>query len=605
MDDQRDNVAYEGPVDPSDGNPDQAPHRPRTAVSGNEPCSCSPDSAQTPGEHKTAATTPGTCAESRKEPVLPPMVRSGSSSSLGTGRPEREQPPLRWREVLAVGLLVVVCDLTIYRGQGFAGHALLFMAAPALLALGSFRACFGVRVWLVGLLVVLLAAKMVWCGSVLLVALGFGLLVAFAMTLSGLPPYVLEVAVFASQTILAGYEGLACYWRSISRSSPSTTRVAWLNIVLPLVTFLLFGLLFILANPDLLTWFGESVGRFLDSLRNWIISYSPRLSEVLFCLAVLWVVIGLLRPVMRRTLFGETVPDEQAATGDAPVPSQAFLYPAFRNTLVTVIVLFASYLVFEFKTLWFRVFPEGFYYSGYAHEGAAWLTLALALATVILSLVFRGRVLQDPRLPGLRRLAWVWSVENMVLAGAVYNRLYIYIGFNGMSRMRMVGIFGMSAVVVGFILVLWKIAYRRDFFWLMRRHLWTLTLAVYLFALTPVDTIVVSYNARRILSGDPAPCVQISVHPINSEGVLLLQAVLECQDDTIREGVRALLAKRHDEAATLAKRRREQGWTAFQIADDFALRGLNAASADWSQYEDPRQREAVLERFHKYAYQWY
>ena len=77
----------------------------------------------------------------------------------------------------------------------------------------------------------------------------------------------------------------------------------------------------------------------------------------------------------------------------------------------------------------------------------------LALATVVLSLIFRGRTLGDPRLPALQRLAWIWSLENGLLAITVYNRLLIYIGFNGMTRMRLVGLFGISCVVVGFALV--------------------------------------------------------------------------------------------------------------------------------------------------------
>lgn len=36
--------------------------------------------------------------------------------------------------------------------------------------------------------------------------------------------------------------------------------------------------------------------------------------------------------------------------------------------------------------MWFRPFPTGFHYSGYAHEGAFWLTVALAMATITLSL---------------------------------------------------------------------------------------------------------------------------------------------------------------------------------------------------------------------------
>jgi hypothetical protein len=300
-----------------------------------------------------------------------------------------------------------------------------------------------------------------------------------------------------------------------------------------------------------------------------------------------------------------------ASSAARPEPSSPFapatvpLYTAIRNTLVAVIVLFAVYLVFEFRTLWFRHFPKGFYYAGYAHEGAAWLTVALALATVVLSVSFRGRVLDDTRLPRLRRLAWIWSAENLILAAAVYNRMHIYVDFNGMTRMRTIGLFGISAVVVGFILVVWKIAYRRNFVWLLHRHLWTVAIAAYLFALTPVDALVHSYNVRRVLSGDLAPSVQISVHPINAEGILVLHPLVHSRDAIIREGIRAMLAQRAAEAEALAQRREQQGWTAIQFADRLLLDRLRRVRNDWRAYDDRARRAATLDRFHKYVYQWY
>jgi hypothetical protein len=174
-----------------------------------------------------------------------------------------------------------------------------------------------------------------------------------------------------------------------------------------------------------------------------------------------------------------------------------------------------------------------------------------------------------------------------------------------MTRMRTVGFFGMTCVVAGFVLVVWKIARNRDFVWLLRRHLWALALAVYLFALTPVDAIVHRYNVRRIMSGDSAPSVQISVHPISSEGVLVLLPLVDCRDNDVREGVRAMLAERLDQAEATARRRRQQGWTTYQLADRVVLERLRAESGRWAEYRDPAKRPAALERFHEYAYQWY
>lgn len=519
-----------------------------------------------------------------------------------------EQPLLGWREAVAIVLLVVLCDLTIYRGHGFAGYALLFVASPILLVFGSPRPRSNLAGWIVGAMLTVLAAKMLWCGSILLAALGFALLVAFAAALSGVCPHVLDTAGFALQATLAGSFGLAFHWRSLNRMGPAITRIRWLSIALPLAAFMVFGLLFVLANPDLRISFGKSIEDALDAVRGFLMSSSPSIGEVVFWGAALIVSVGLLRPLSSQTPFTfEKVPDPAPTAcreTDADLPQS--LYPAFRNTLLTVIVLFAIYLIFEFMTLWFREFPKGFYYSGYAHEGAAWLTVALALATLVLSLVFKGRVLQDSRLPRLRRLAWLWSLENMLLAIAVYNRLYIYIGFNGMTRMRMVGIFGMSAVVIGFVLVVWKIAYKRDFVWLMQRHLWTLALTIYLFALMPTDAIVTRYNVCRVMAGDPSPAVQISVHPISSEGVLFLEPLVDCDDETIREGIRAMLAARQAEAETTAGCRELQGWTAYQIADDIVLKTLQSDSRSWAEYSaDPSKREAALRRFHDYVYQWY
>ena len=517
--------------------------------------------------------------------------------------PHDEQEPIRWVELVGVGCLIIVCDLTIYRGQGFGGYALLFFVAPVLLWLSSSRRCRSHVLWVVAAMLVALAAKMLWCGSGPLLAIGFALVVAFAMALAGFRPYVLEAAFFASQVPHAGYRGLIRYGRQINLDR-LVPRASWMSVVLPLSAFLVFGWIFILANPNLVVWFGEGIQQIVEVLRDWFQRNLPEPLEICFWFAVLWVVLGLLRPEVDRSYFATSSPSG-AKGDDSPAAVEPFVYSAVRNTLATVIILFAVYLVFEFNTLWFRVFPHGFHYSGYAHEGAAWLTTALALTTVILSLVFRGNLLRDQRVQTLRRLAWLWSLENLILAAAVYNRLFIYIGFNGMSRMRIVGLFGISAVVAGFVLVVWKIAYRREFLWLLRRHLWTLAIAVYLLALTPMDTIVVGYNVQRILAGDPAPSVQISVHPINSEGILLLQPLLECDDEMIREGVRALLAQHHESAEATSNRRKSLGWTTYQIADRMALDEFRKHSRLWRRFSDPKVRKPVLERFHKYAYQWF
>lgn len=123
-------------------------------------------------------------------------------------------PPVRGLELLAVSLLVVLCDLTIYRGRGFAGYGLLFVVAPILLMIGSPSVQRCRAGWLIMTLLWALAARLVWCGSVLAVCCGFAGVVAFAMTLVNRTPFVMEVLAFAGQTVASGARGLNHYGRS-------------------------------------------------------------------------------------------------------------------------------------------------------------------------------------------------------------------------------------------------------------------------------------------------------------------------------------------------------------------------------------------------------
>lgn len=529
-----------------------------------------------------------------------------------------DESPVHWPEAVSLLLIVVLCDVTVYRGSGFAGYAALVIGLPTLLLMGV-PSKQPLRVtWLLGLLLAGSAIRLVWCGSGLSFVSGLVVLSAFSMSLVGRTPFPLHVAVFASQSFSAGHRGLNHYWTFLSSIHPPNRVQNVLALILPVVTLIVFGTLFIFANPDLAEAFGSRLKDALEFFGRWLPELAPEPFEVLFCIATCWVAVGLLRPVLPETVeTTDTDPYEPSSdhvqqvsdlsTENAPseTSKQTPLFEAFRNTLVVVTGLFALYLVFEFQTLWFREFPDGFHYSGYAHEGAAWLTVALGLATMMLSVMFRGRVLLDPRLGVLRKLSWLWSIENVVLAMAVYNRLSIYVNFNGMTRMRTVGLLGMTAVLIGFLLVVRKISMGHDFRWLIRRQLWTLAFAIYLYAVLPVDAWVMRHNVRRVLSGDLTPSVQISVHPTTSEGVLELLPLVHCENEIIREGVRAALAQKQNDLQKLAADRQKLGWTSYQIADDHLLKVLIESQDSWSAYQDGTQRSNAITRFYDYAWQWF
>lgn len=521
-------------------------------------------------------------------------------AGAGAIPPEHESRRRIAGSLALVLAIVALCDAAIYHGRGFAGYAVLFAALPLAMAVQSIRMPRRRSVTLIAMLG-LVAAELVWCGSWLSVAAGCVLLPALALTLTGRSPYVFDTINTAVQLVPGGFLALTRYFPAMFRirTTPRVERIA--AVVVPMIAVSVFAVIFALANPDVISWISDTVTDGLYRLRKWLMNYSPGPVQVGFWFIVAWLASGLLRmlrvapPVQQAELLSDAAAELHAAP----------LYEVHRNSLVGLVVLFAAYLGYEFVTLWGREFPRGFHYSGYAHEGAAWLTLALALATAGLSMVFAGRTLADPRLSVLRRWGNIWAIENLLLAVAVYHRLHIYIGFNGMTRMRVVGILGISAVAAGLCLVLWKIHRRRSFFWLVQRDLWVLALAMYAYCVLPVDWLTTKYNVRRIMAGDPAPSVQLSVHPLSAEGLLQLRPLLASDDPLIRDGVAALLALELSKLDARIGPATEPHWTAYQIAEHELHSQLDGLRDELAIYRDPMSRKEARDAFDAYAYQWY
>ncbi len=508
-----------------------------------------------------------------------------------------------WWPLAIIAAMVLLSDITLYHTEGFFGPAVFFPLAAILLVVGRVRVTISAVGLSIGGMLIVLSARLAWSGSTGQILVSLWLLNAFAMTIHGMRPYLLETVMFLASTIPGGYEFLHTIqvgWRRVVLEPVDLGKSSrFLSIALPVISVVLFGVFFVMANPDLIKEVSSLLGDIFGRLRTWLMRYS--VSEILFWCAVSWVTAGLLFPFARWTFesAGTAETESERPTEDN------HLFAPFRNTLLALIGLFTVYLVFEFRTLWFRTFPAGFHYSGYAHEGAAWLTAALALATVILSLMFRRTMMHHFRLAQLKLLAWVWSGLNLLLALAVYNRLFIYIDYNGMTRMRTVGLLGISCVVTGFLLVLWKIVRRHSFHWLVQHQLLVPVCAVCLYVAAPVDSLVHRFNVSRILAGHPEPSVQISEHPIEDAALPVLIPLLNCEDSTIRDGVRALLHLRLQQLRSSRTSESKQDWTAWQFGTDQAVRELEAAERRISGTPAGTEFYEARERFREYAMQWW
>lgn len=550
---------------------------------------------------------------------------------------------------LIVDLTLLLCwiattDWLLYRIGTFVGWSLFLAVAVAFLGLARWLTanefaesdCKTKRFTslAIGAALLCLAARLVWCGDWLQVAAGLLLIGCYVMALSGTPPFLFELIAFMANAVAGAVQRVSRFRLTGINEQANAMRPAFgAQFLLPIGVVLLFGTIFVMANPNVTRWTATQIRIAFDSLNSLLSDFG--LGEAGVWILSGWLLLGMLYPA-RRWLMREAAPDSLGKN----TPTR--LYQPYRNTLWSVNFLFAGYLAFEFSTLWFRTFPENFYYAGYAHQGAFWLTIALALATAVLSVIFQGETLGDPRLGTLKRLAIVWAMLNLLLAVAVYNRLNIYISFNGMTRMRVVGLLGTTSVAGGLLLVVVKLWKDRGFVWLLHRQLWVPILAIIAYAILPVDWLVNRYNSWQTQSGNTACVVQVIAHRTSAEGILPLVELADHPNETVRSGVRALLAIWAQELELPAvtppdpnaisingvswqsplghatpwaqlpsefsklDRTSASSWHNFQAAEYLLRSRLSELEPKWTPYyHSASARNAALHAFFKYAYQWY
>jgi hypothetical protein len=136
-----------------------------------------------------------------------------SDGDSGTSSPAT-RPPVRWRELCALLLFIVLADVTIFRGEGYAGYGVFIAAAAAALVLGTSARTGSAALRCVLPMLVLASAKLLWNGNDLAVATGAALIISVAMSLAAQRPFVLEGLLFASQVVPAGFLALGAYARS-------------------------------------------------------------------------------------------------------------------------------------------------------------------------------------------------------------------------------------------------------------------------------------------------------------------------------------------------------------------------------------------------------
>jgi hypothetical protein len=365
--------------------------------------------------------------------------------------------------------------------------------------------------------------------------------------------------------------------KSALRRRIDATTVA--VIAVPLGIVLTFAVVFLLSNPILRDVAGRNWAPLWQSIRDLYARFAPTPERGIFWVACVVFLASLFRPALirYRGLYKWRI--AAVSRPDAPRESK-LAYRMAMNTLLGVNLLFIAYNVVDARYLVvLRELPSGLDHSQYAHQGVFWLTVALAMSTAVLGAIFSGALHFHPKAGWLKLLAYIWVLQNLLLAVWVMLRLHMYIDYNGLTRMRIVGIYGTLLVLYGLLLVAIMILRKRSVRWLIRKELAAFAIALVALAVTPLDWIAWSVNTPLIQRmSPPRPAVQLSVQPISAEGLLTLIPLLEHEDPIIAAGVAGLLGEWYAGSGRYFAEQYEPPtrWTKYQLSDERCARVIGS-----------------------------
>jgi hypothetical protein len=162
-------------------------------------------------------------------------------------------------------------------------------------------------------------------------------------------------------------------------------------------------------------------------------------------------------------------------------------------------LLLLSLNIIDISTLWFGKDESlnSASYSAELHDGTNALILSIVMAMLVILYFFRGNLNFYQKNKTIRKLAYLWIVQNIFLISSVLIRDFNYINALGLTYKRIGVLIFLLLCTIGLITVYVKVAEQKTFFYLCKVNGFVWYILLLAFGFANWDASIVRYNINN------------------------------------------------------------------------------------------------------------
>lgn len=322
----------------------------------------------------------------------------------------------------------------------------------------------------------------------------------------------------SEQLILIPF-GLPKKW--LTKNKILKTNLIYLRLsLIPIFIFLVFFLLFRESNPifkDLGNWIGNNFGGWLEVFFTQI-SFERIFFTIWGLILITFCLYNWhLKFIKELEALESGVIHRQrwSYKGTKLIINMIALKNEYRVAVMTMAMVNLLLLIVNFidiQWLWFGLDVKSIKdFKALVHNGTYTLILSILLSMGIMLYFFRENLNFYKQNIWLKRLAFLWILQNGILSVSVALRVYYYIYEMGLAYKRIGVLIFLLLTLVGLITIFQKIAKQKSAYFLLKTNSWAAYCMLILMSVVDWDVLIAQYNLRHHQTGYIALAYNLSL----------------------------------------------------------------------------------------------